>query len=143
METESGGFSDWLEDTLLSAIEGARERPMLALAIVAGAIGALVGIVIAALVGRRQVARSSSPIERTLRGLAAAASLESSTRTVRSAVERGARKVTGRQRNLLEEVMAVRSAADLVPVAMKLAQNPLVRGYAIRAVARAIKKRTS
>jgi uncharacterized membrane protein YeaQ/YmgE (transglycosylase-associated protein family) len=94
---------DQLEELVVTVIEEIRERPGVAAAILAGLLGAIVGSMLAAGVGRR-----TSPPQRV------------------------AHKAHG-----------VLEAADLVGLALKLLQNPLVRGYVMSAVEGQLKKRFS
>ncbi|MGI9144994.1 MAG: hypothetical protein ACR2IK_00340 [Chloroflexota bacterium] len=64
---------DQLEELVVSIIEEIRERPMVALAIVAGVVGAIIGSVLAGGLGRR----TSPPVHvvRKARGVSEAADL--------------------------------------------------------------------
>jgi hypothetical protein len=95
---------DQLEELIVTIIEEIRERPSVATAILAALVGAVVGGILAANVGRRHV----SPPER----------------------------VAKRARNVAE-------AADVAGLAVKLLQNPIVRGYIVSALQTQLKKRFS
>jgi hypothetical protein len=126
-------ITDRVEDLIVDGIELVRERPGVVLAIVAGVLGAFVGIGVATVMARRkrdQVA-SASNLGRTLESMSAALDLEARTR-------RGAKRVsrsTGRaRRGAVSMLTDVQSAGDLVSVALRLLENPLVRRYIVRMV---------
>ena len=95
---------DQFEELVVTIIEEIRARPGVAVAIVAGIVGAVVGSMFAA---RLTHGRASMP-------------------------KRAMRRARG-----------VGDAADLLRLLVRLMQNPIVRGIAIAAVERQLKRRTS
>ena len=104
-----------LTDLANGLVEAVRAQPVVAAAIIASGIGVLVGVSLAR--------RSNSRTERVRETLDEG--LESVTRRVR----RGKR--SGR----------VLDYGSLLPLAMRLLENPLVRAYALRTAARMISRR--
>ena len=95
---------DQLEELVVTLIEEIRERPGVALAILAGVAGAVVGSMLATRVGR-----PGRPAP---------------TRVMRRARRFG-------------------DAADLAQIGLRLLQNPIVRGLALTALERQLRRRLS
>lgn len=135
---------DGVEDVLLTLVEEIRERPGVAAALFAGFVGALVGLALAARVARREppprrrVAHVAEALFETLdlgrRGRRVGGEVKASSRRVKQQAD----KRTG---GLFSRSLDVRGVADLVPLAMRLLENPIVRAYAVRAISRQLRKR--
>jgi hypothetical protein len=93
---------DQLEELLVTIIDEVRQRPGVAVAILAAVAGAVIGSMFAARASRRH----TSPTSRVVR-----------------------------------KARGMGEAADLAALAMKLMQNPIVRGYVRSAVEGQLKKR--
>ena len=66
---------DQLEELIVTIIEEIRERPGVAMAILAGLVGVIAGSVLAANAGRRRSARPAQRVVRRARGVSDAAAL--------------------------------------------------------------------
>lgn len=95
---------DQLEELIVTIIEEVRQRPGVAVAILAGVLGAVFGSMLAA----RSLGRRRSPVKRAVR-----------------------------------KARSMGDAGELLATALKLLQNPLVRGFLSSAVESQLKKRLS
>ena len=105
-----------LTDLANGLVDAVRARPVVAAAIIAAGVGVLVGVALAR--------RSSSRTEQ-----------------VRATLDEGLETVTRRARRGGKRAGRAMDYGELVPLAMKLLQNPIVRGYALGAVARVVARR--
>ncbi|MBI2755559.1 MAG: hypothetical protein HYX52_02515 [Chloroflexi bacterium] len=135
-------ITDAVEEVLVTIIETIRERPAVVAALLAGILGTTIGL---ALAGR---GRKQPPVERArkagmglLGGMADAVDFEERSRRVSKRLGRSTERVDKKSGGLLSRVMDLRSAADLVPLAMQLMENPIVRTYLQNTVAKQVQKR--
>jgi hypothetical protein len=135
-------IADQMEEVLVTVIEGVRERPIVAASIVAGIVGAFIGIMLA------RVRRPKRRVPETLdfsHGLAAvlrAAELDQRSRALSRRLRKSARTVGERSsRALSEDLFEFFRMADLAPTAMRLLQNPIVRSYIRAAIVSRVARR--
>lgn len=138
-EGEQGAFrdlaqtiTDVLEEAVVTLIEAVRERPAVAAALVAGVIGTALGLALARTrrpkPSTRRATHRLQDLLSDLAGGVVASTLAGGSLLNRGSV-RAATRAAPRPRGTLKDLTRVRSASELVPLAAKLLQNPLVRGY--------------
>lgn len=133
---------DAVEEIVITLIEAVRERPGVAAAILAGVMGAFVGLAIAAITSRRREAKKPRKrAGRLFAGVASALDLEERSHRVSKETRKSAKRVDKKTGGVMGTVADIRSAADLVPVAMQLAENPLVRSVVAGMVAKQMRRR--
>lgn len=137
-------LTDALEELLVTVIEGVRERPVVAMALVAGVIAGLVGIALAG-VGRpkRRVPRAGFDLQGLFEAMTNALEVEQRSKRVSREFGRAGDRLDGKSRGLFSAMSDLRSAGDLVPVAIRLLENPLVRSYLRHTVTRQVRQRFS
>ncbi len=130
-------ITDTAEDLLVTVLEEVRERPSVAVAVIAGVFGALIGIGLAVYVTarRREKARPASQLEHLVSSFLNAVKLERSSREFSEQLGRGARKARRRSTGILSKLTDAGDVAELVPLAVQLLENPVVRSYVRKALA--------
>ena len=112
---------DQLEELIVTLVEEVRERPSVALAIVAGVLGAVVGSVVAA---------------RASRGGESAAN-----KAVKVAKVAKSTKAAKAPKQIAKKARGMGDTSDLLGLGMRLLQNPIVRGYVFAVATRQLRKR--
>lgn len=133
---------DTLEEIAVTVLEGIRERPGLALTLIAGVAGALVGLVFAA--GKARELRKPAPaktVSNLFAGWTNALDLEDRTHRVATVARKSAKRADRRSSGLFGDLTSLRGAADLVPVTLRLLENPIVRSYIRATLAKQISGR--
>lgn len=119
-----------VEQLLLAAFEEARERPAVVVAIAAAVAGFLAGYALAARPARRAARSPLQDAAQLVAAILAALGSASLSRRGRSFVDLLASGSTaGRREGLLGDLAQAKNAADLAGLAVRLLENPLVRGY--------------
>jgi uncharacterized membrane protein YeaQ/YmgE (transglycosylase-associated protein family) len=121
---------DQLEELIVTLLEEIRTRPSVAAAILAGLVGALVGVALAQRARRRRVVRSSAGTEL----LGALAGAVPRARDVQRGASKSGKRAQQRLGNFGE-------LADLAGLSVRLLENPIVRSYARAAIASQLRKR--
>jgi hypothetical protein len=106
---------DQLEELIVTLIEEVRARPSVAVAIMAGLAGAVVGIMLASQ-GRRR-------------------------RPLARGTARGTRAVGRTGKRAAQGLDSLGDVAELVGLGLRLMENPIVRGYVRAALAAQLRKR--
>jgi hypothetical protein len=135
---------DLVGDLVASVVDEIRERPGVAAAIVAGVCGALIGIGLAGLVGRRPKRRAASAaggVVDLLAGLTRAVDLEGRTQRVAHMASQAPGRGRRGGEGLLDRMGHVRNATDLLPIGLSLLENPLVRTFVRGMVVSRLRKR--
>ena len=134
---------DVVEDVLVTLIEAVRERPQVAAAIGAAVVGAAVGAALAG-IGRpkpqpKPKAAVSGMVD-LLAGIASAIALEERTKRVSDVAGESAKSAAKRS-PLRIDLGDLKNAGALVPLALQLLENPVVRGYMRSVIRSQFKKR--
>ena len=156
MATRGDGFDDGgpedffqlvvelLEEMTVTVLEGIRERPGVAAAILAGIVGAFVGLGFAAWKARRQAPPPPAKgLARAVGAMASAIELEQRAKWLGKGSVRSAKKAGKQTGRVAEAVADAKWAADLLPTLGRLAENPLVREIARDVLSKQLSKRFS
>jgi hypothetical protein len=123
-------ITDQMEELLVTAIEGVRERPAVAVALFAGFVGAFVGVILARALRPKRRVPERLDLSRGLSALIRAAELDQRSRELSRRVRKTAKTAGERSsRAISKDLAEFFSTAELAPTAMRLLQNPIVRGY--------------
>jgi hypothetical protein len=135
-------ITDQFEELLVTAVEGARERPVVAASIFAGFVGAFVGIVLASARRPKRRVPTSLDLSHGLPALLRAAELDQRSKDLSRRFRKSAKTVGERSsRAFSQDLAEFFSMAELAPTAMRLLQNPIVRGYIRAAIVSRIARR--
>jgi hypothetical protein len=123
-------ITDQMEEFLVTAIEGVRERPAVAAALIAGFVGAFVGVILSRALRPKRRVPERLDLPRGLSALLRAAELEKRSKELTRRARKTAKTAGERSSRAISQDMAeFFSMAELAPTAMRLLQNPIVRGY--------------
>jgi hypothetical protein len=137
---------DQIEELIITLLEEVRTRPSVAIAILAGVMGAVVG---AALAGRMTRPRRPAPTSATAEMLGALAGTLAGAVPRRSDGSNSAARMASRARKGARQGLSgpmsglsgVGDVAELAGLGMRLLENPIVRSYLRAAAANQLRKR--